>query len=129
MTKFWTPKRDSRLLSLKAQGKSATEVADILGTSRGAVLGRLYRLQGIVFKSEKARSKQQREFALKRRRAAAVARRAAVNVMRDRIGWGMPRNEAMALASRDGLSFQAIGSALGISRQAAYKAVARSIAI
>jgi hypothetical protein len=128
-TKFWTEKRDARLLRLKEAGRSASEIAALLGTTKGAVLGRLHRLQGIVFKSETSRARRLREFASKRRRAVRAARRAALKTMKQRMGWGMPRGEAMALASRDGLSFQAIGTALGISRQAAYKVVARWMAI
>ena len=108
--------------------RSSTEIAALLGTTKGAVLGRLHQLQGIVFKSEMSRARRLREFASKRRRAALAAQRAALKAMKQRMGLGMPRGEAMALASRDGLSFQAIGTALGISRQAAFKVVARWIA-
>ncbi len=126
--KFWTERRDARLLRLREAGRSSTEIAALLGTTKGAVLGRLHRLQGIVFKSEMSRARRLREFASKRRRAALAAQRAALKAMKQRMGLGMPRGEAMALASRDGLSFQAIGTALGISRQAAFKVVARWIA-
>jgi hypothetical protein len=128
-TKFWTERRDARLLRLREAGRSSTEIAALLGTTKGAVLGRLHRLQGIVFKSEISRARRLRDFASRRRRAALAARRAALKAMKQRMGWGMPRGEAMALASRDGLSFQAIGTALGISRQAAFKVVARWIAM
>src|SRR6202040_3162135 len=43
---FWTPERDERLRYLEAEGFSAAKIAEKLGTSRGAVLGRLHRLSG-----------------------------------------------------------------------------------
>ena len=43
---FWTPERDERLRCLEAEGFSAAKIAEKLGTTRGAVLGRLHRLSG-----------------------------------------------------------------------------------
>ena len=43
---FWTPERDARLRYLEAEGFSAAKIAEKLGTSRGAVPGRLHRLSG-----------------------------------------------------------------------------------
>src|ERR1700736_2279944 len=45
---FWTPERDERLRYLEAEGFSAAKIAEKLGTSRGAVLGRLHRLSGVA---------------------------------------------------------------------------------
>src|ERR1700730_407467 len=43
---FWTPERDERLRRLEAEGLSAAKIGEKLGTTRGAVLGRLHRLSG-----------------------------------------------------------------------------------
>jgi hypothetical protein len=38
---FWTLERDERLRRLEAEGLSAAKIGEKLGTTRGAVLGRL----------------------------------------------------------------------------------------
>src|SRR5437763_1126706 len=40
MKSFWTPARDKRLLAEWENGRSAAEIAKLLGTSRNAVIGR-----------------------------------------------------------------------------------------
>lgn len=41
----WTPERDAELVDLAKAAKSSTDIADILGISRNAVVGRLNRLR------------------------------------------------------------------------------------
>src|SRR5712671_4136995 len=45
---FWTLERDERLRRLEAEGLSAAKIGEKLGTTRGAVLGRLHRLSGVA---------------------------------------------------------------------------------
>lgn len=40
---FWTPEREQQARDLMADGKSAAEVGAIIGTTRNAVLGRMFR--------------------------------------------------------------------------------------
>jgi hypothetical protein len=124
MSSQWTPRRDAELLRLQKLGHSGTEIAAQLGTTKSAVIGRLNRLHGMVFRSEKARSKKQREAVQARRQAALRKERALIEAMQQKLRRGMTRDEAMARASDGGLSLQAIGVAIGISKQAVHKAVA-----
>ena len=49
---FWTAERDEELKRHEAAGLSAAKIAVLLGTTRGAILGRSNRLRGKVFKSD-----------------------------------------------------------------------------
>jgi hypothetical protein len=57
---FWTPGRDEELKRHEAAGLSATKIAVLLGTTRGAILGRSNRLRGKVFKSDLERRPRRR---------------------------------------------------------------------
>jgi hypothetical protein len=57
---FWTPERDENLKRHEAAGLSATKIAVLLGTTRGAILGRSNRLRGKVFKSDLERRPRRR---------------------------------------------------------------------
>src|SRR5258708_5654176 len=50
---FWTPERDEELRRHAAAGLSASKIAVLLHTTRGAILGRSNRLRGKVFKSDR----------------------------------------------------------------------------
>src|SRR5262245_54035720 len=114
------------LMNFRESGLSFTAIAERLQTTKGSVLSRYHRLNGIVFKSsavhyEKARlarAEATREH--RKQRAAAIRERTAM--MLDHIASGMPRAEAIRRANQEGLSFEAIGKALNISRQAAHQA-------
>jgi hypothetical protein len=45
MSAPWTPLREQTLQQLAESGLSASQIADVLGCSRGAVLGKLHRLR------------------------------------------------------------------------------------
>jgi len=114
------------LINLRRSGISFLEIAQRLRITKGSALSRYHRLNGIVFKSsavyhEKARlarAEATREH--RKQRAAAIRERTAM--MLDHINSGMPRAEAIRRANQEGLSFEAIGKALNISRQAAHRA-------
>jgi hypothetical protein len=57
---FWTPERDEELKRHEAAGLSAAKIAVLLGTTRGAILGRSNRLRGKVFKSDLERRPRRR---------------------------------------------------------------------
>lgn len=46
MSNFWTPERVRELANLAAGGKSASQIAGVLGCSRQAVIGKLWRGEG-----------------------------------------------------------------------------------
>lgn len=49
---IWTPDVISRAVSLKARGLSHAQVARKLGTTRNAVIGKLWRIDGRVTRGE-----------------------------------------------------------------------------
>jgi hypothetical protein len=57
---YWTPERDEELRRHEAAGLSAAKIAALLGTTRGAILGRSNRLRGKVFKSDLERRPRRR---------------------------------------------------------------------
>lgn len=67
----WTPERTNQLVELAAQGKSGSEIAEIIGTTRSAILGRANRL-GIQLKGTRpkimddAHIRRRENFALRR---------------------------------------------------------------
>ena len=65
---FWTLERDERLRRLEAEGLSAAKIGEKLGTTRGAVLGRLHRLSGaaLTYPSYVRQEKEARERAAAR---------------------------------------------------------------
>src|SRR6267378_3889452 len=65
---FWTPERDEELRRHAAAGLSASKIAVLLHTTRGAILGRSNRLRGKVFKSDRWLKKQR--IAAKKRNSA-----------------------------------------------------------
>lgn len=50
---FWTPEKEKILRKMWAAGKSAREVGMVIGTTRNAVLGKVYRLQLPTLKTAK----------------------------------------------------------------------------
>ena len=126
----WTPSRDNRLLALQKAGRSAAEIAEKLGTSRSAVIGRSVRLRGIVYKSsvrswKKANAKRAAE-ARERAHERAETQREAMREMAKAVKKGMPREKAMAQAFKAGAYWWQIGEYFGISQQAAYEAAKKT---
>ena len=126
----WTPSRDKRLLALQKAGRSAAEIAEKLGTSRSAVIGRSVRLRGIVYKSsikswKKANAKRAAE-ARERAHERAGTQREAMREMAKSVKKGVPREKAMAQAFKAGAYWWQIGEYFGISQQAAYEAAKKT---
>jgi hypothetical protein len=124
----WTPARDKRLLELQAAGRSAAEIAKIMGTTRGAVIGRSIRLRGIVYQSSIDSWKRANARAMAARRAEGRSfeppevRRKALQEMKKAIARGMPRNEAIYKANQAGALWREIGDYFGMTRQGAHLA-------
>jgi hypothetical protein len=123
-------KRRPHAVGTAAAGLAFEEIARRLATTKGSALSRYHRLNGIVFKSrslhsDKARlARAQAGRERRERQAAAIAR--PVAAMLDRIAGGTLRAEAIRMAREEGLTFGAIGAALGITRQAAHQATRSS---
>ena len=64
---FWTAERDEELMRFEAGGLSASQIAAVLGTTRGAVLGRSNRLRGKLFRSDLENRQRERSRAAERR--------------------------------------------------------------
>jgi len=64
---FWTAERDEELKRFEAGGLSASQIAAVLGTTRGAVLGRSNRLRGKLFRSDLENRQRERSRAAERR--------------------------------------------------------------
>ena len=121
----WTATRDQRLLALQAAGRSAAEIARMLGTTRSAVIARSARLRGILYPSSIASWKRANARAMERRRKRAAMRRkaqhAALREMAKAIASGVPEGKAMARAHQAGAYWRQIGEQRGISDQVAYQ--------
>jgi len=114
---FWTLEQDSRLQKLEASGLSAAQIAEQLGTTRNAVLGRSRRLRGVVYRSEIRREQTLRAVSAARRREMKHRSAAMLSAMRAAIAQGMPRKIAIIDTVEAGVTYQSIGDELGLSRQ------------
>jgi hypothetical protein len=112
---FWTPERDRRLQAYEAGGLTGAAIAERLGTTRNAVLGRSQRLRGlhVTYKAyvETLRKQRAANAQQQRRRQQAVER------MQAQIAKGIPQSRAIMAALRRGAMYQAIGDAIGVSKQ------------
>jgi hypothetical protein len=125
-TTFWTAEKDKQLRKLEAAGLSAAQIADRLGTTRNAVLGRSVRLRGLTFPSQIQRERTKR--ALHAADLRQREERAALSLasMRRLIARGTPRNMSILSAIRDQVTYRAIGDELGISWQRVQQIVTRA---
>jgi hypothetical protein len=125
-TTFWTAEKDKQLRKLEAAGLSAAQIADRLGTTRNAVIGRSVRLRGLTFPSQIQRERTKR--ALHAAHLRQQKERAALSLasMRRLIARGTPRASAIVSAIRDQVTYQAIADELGITRQRVQQIVARA---
>jgi predicted DNA-binding protein (UPF0251 family) len=112
------------LMNLRRSGLSFAAIGQRLRKTKGSVLSRYHRLNGIVFKSRAVHHEKARLARREAKREQAAALRERTAMMLERIASGMPRAEAIRRANQEGLSFEAIGKALKISRQAAHQAAA-----
>src|SRR4249920_1608521 len=116
---FWTPERDERLRRLEAEGLSAAKIAEKLGTTRGAVLGRLHRLSGaaLTYPSYIRQEKEARARAAARMKERKRAESTVIPRMQQEIARGVDRNRAITKARKAGATLKSIGDVLGISKE------------
>ena len=128
MTSFWTPSRDRKLRNMWGK-RRAIEIAIELGTTSNAVIGRIHRLLGTYQEKIAKQLVIAREIAQQRRKAQdARQRRIILARMLARIASGSARNKAIAHARAQGASLQAIGTAVGLSRERVRQIVASATA-
>jgi hypothetical protein len=115
---FWTPERDERLRYLEAEGFSAAKIAERLGTSRGAVLGRLHRLSGatLTYPSYIRQEKEARARAAARTKERTRVESTVISRLQQEIARGVGRDRAIARARKAGATLRAIGDAVGIRK-------------
>jgi IS30 family transposase len=118
---FWTSERDRKLQSLRAASLPATKIAARLGTAPYAVYRRLSHLRGVVWPSRERAKKELRAKSAKLRKEKARRTEAAIRGMRAAIARGVPRNEAIIQAKKQGARPQAIANELGLHRQSIYR--------
>jgi hypothetical protein len=116
---FWTPERDERLRRLEEEGLSAAKIGEKLGTTRGAVLGRLHRLSGaaLTYPSYIRQEKEARARAAARMKDRKRVESTVMPRMQQEIARGVGRNRAIARARKAGATLRAIGDAVGSSKE------------
>jgi hypothetical protein len=126
---FWTLESDERLRRLEAEGLSAAKIGEKLGTTRGAVLGRLHRLSGaaLTYPSYIRQEKEARARAAARMKERKRAESTVIPRMQQEIMRGVDRNRAIAKARKAGATLRAIGDAVGISKEWVRQIVVREV--
>lgn len=116
---FWTPERDRRLQAYEAEGLSGAAIAERLGTTRNAVLGRSQRLRGLTrtYKGYVNLLRRLRAATAPRLRERQRRRRETIARMRAEIAKGVPRNVAIKSALKRGATLQAIADEVGVTKQ------------
>src|ERR1700676_2975419 len=114
---FWTAEKDKQLQRLEAAGLSAARIADRLGTTRNAVIGRSVRVRGMIFPSQIQRKRTERALRAAREHQQKERTAAALAAMRRMIARGTPRDMAIVSAVKAHLSYRAIGEELGLTKQ------------
>ena len=122
---FWTAEKDRQLRRLEAAGLSAAQIADRIGTTRNAVIGRSARLRGLVFPSQLRRQRTEQALRAARLRQKKERMAGPLAAMRRAIARGTPRDVAIVSAVKAQVTYQAIADELGLSRQRVQQIVAR----
>jgi hypothetical protein len=125
---FWTTEKDRQLQRLEAAGLSAAQIADRIGATRNAVIGRSVRLRGLTFPSQIRRERAQRAVRAVRLHQHKERIAAALAAMRKMIARGTPRDTAIVAAVKARSTYQAIADELGLTRQRVQQIIARNAA-
>jgi len=122
---FWTPERDRQLQAYEAKGLSGAAIAERLGTTRNAVLGRSQRLRRLTltYKWYVQKKQEWRPAGEPKRREKQRREHAAMERMRKEFAKGVPRNLAVVSARKRGATYRAIGEEIGMTRQGVHQIV------
>jgi len=107
------------LQAYEAEGLSGAAIAERLGTTRNAVLGRSQRLRGLTrtYKGYVNLLRRLRAATAPRLRERQRRRRETIARMRAEIAKGVPRNVAIKSALKRGATLQAIADEVGVTKQ------------
>ena len=124
---FWTPERDRRLQALEEKGLSASAIAEKLGTTRNAVLGRSQRLRGltVTYKAYVEKQQELRAANEPQRRQRERRIQAALTRLRSDLAKGVPRDVAIVAGRKRGATCRVIANELGLTRQRVHQIVGR----
>jgi hypothetical protein len=122
---FWTAEKNKQLQRLEAAGLSAAQIADRLGTTRSAVLGRSVRVRGLIFPSQIQRQRTERAQQAAREHQQRERTAASLASMRRVIARGTPRDMAIVSAVKAHLTYRAIADELGLTKQRVQQIVAK----
>jgi predicted DNA-binding protein YlxM (UPF0122 family) len=118
----WTAEQDAVIVNGLKNKLSIRAIAIRLGKSRGAVIGRSHRINGMIFPCDVERHRivaQRRKEKLKRVRGISKA-------MRTRLALGHKRTEVMHFARSKKLTYSEIAAVFSISRQAIQQTLSRN---
>lgn len=113
---FWNERRDRILTALQSAGKSCSYIAEVVGTTRNAVIARSNRIKGVRFPSDTKRRKKASQEAQQRRVERKRVEKAAIDAMKtmlERSG----RDEAISTAVKGGATLESVGKVVGLSRE------------
>ena len=114
---MWNDQLDAKLLKLRQQGLSFGKVAERMGLSRNAVLGRAQRLAGIKFPSQVARSEKRRRRNEARDRQAAAKAKVFSKKLKKDLASGVPRDVAVRAALHSGAAPKLVAGIIGVSSE------------
>lgn len=113
----WTSKMDRRLLAEHERGLPFEKIGKLLGTTKGSVISRWHRLNGMVFPCDIEASKQRQIKAAEKQRQKAEANAAGIKKLQIALRLGRSRADAIMEARKAGATFEMIGRFLDLTRQ------------
>lgn len=120
---MWNDRSDAKLLKLKREGYSFAEVAERMGITRNAALGRFQRLNGRLFPSQLERRRSREAAARLKSETRLQKEGAIIRKMNAAIAAGTDKARAIKQARAAGASYVAIGNVFGVSRARVYQIV------
>jgi hypothetical protein len=113
---------------MRAEGRTAAQIAISLGTTRSAVIGRMHRLLGTSFTSNVERAAKWREESRAKKESRRKNEQRALDQMKKNLERGMVRDRAMARARKAGTRYSTLARFFGLTTQAVHIAVKRHLA-
>jgi hypothetical protein len=112
---MWNSDLDAELVRLRNHGLSFTEISALMGVTRGAVLGRFYRLSGNEFPSQTTRRREE-AVAVRQRAAARLEKQQSLEKkLRADLAAGKDRNRAIKEAYEAGAGVRTIAKVVGLT--------------
>ena len=112
---MWNGDLDAQLVRLRNRGLSFGEISARMGVTRGAAIGRFYRLIGNVFPSEMARRREGAADTRRRSAARLEKQRHLAKKLRADIAAGKNRNRAIKEAYEAGATTRTSAKVVGLT--------------